>query len=132
MVGIRVGEHRVRLRLNACFPESAENRLRFVNSRLTRRVYWAPHTDFAWHSDMNWKLVELQIGWSGCVDGRSRTVVWLGPTTDKRTGTVFTKFFLPAVTVRGFPDVFVTDMGTENALPADACWQVQLRYVLSY
>jgi len=36
---------------------------------IMRRVYHARHTDAAWHTDMNLKLVDLGLYWTAAVAG---------------------------------------------------------------
>ena len=119
-LGLNVSEHVIRVRYNICFPAQRMRRLLWVALRLMRRNYNAPYFMYSWHSDMNCKLVDLSIFWTGAVDGCTRALLWLEVLTDRLPLSVWPHFERAALAL-GVPDQLITDFGIENRLMAYAC-----------
>ena len=70
---------------------------------------------YLWHLDGNHKLIRYRIVVHICIDGYSRTCVFIDANDNNRSTTV-EKLFLEATSSYGFPINVRTDLGGENVL----------------
>ncbi|KAL9976873.1 hypothetical protein ACROYT_G014211 [Oculina patagonica] len=72
--GIYVQRWRVRESVVRVDPINRANRW---GQRIQRRPYGVPHPNYLWHIDTNMKLHHWRMCIHGCVDGYSRTIIYL-------------------------------------------------------
>ena len=115
--GINVSREHVRVLLNELDPEGVNIRRQ---RRLVRRRYVTRGPNFVWHMDGYDKLKAYGIAIHGCVDGFSRSVIWLNAYTTNNNPRVVAGYFLEAVSTRlGCPRIIRADRGTENNVVCD-------------
>lgn len=85
--------------------------------RLRRRQYSNPGPNFLWHVDGYDKLKPYGLCISGCVDGFSRSVIWLKVYSTNNNPRVIASYFIEAVKERnGCSRKIRFDRGTENVV----------------
>ena len=72
--GIYVQRWRVREAIIRVDPINRANRW---GERIVRRPYSVPHPNFLWHIDTDIKLRHWRLSIHGCVDGFSRSIIYL-------------------------------------------------------
>jgi DNA-binding Lrp family transcriptional regulator len=83
--------------------------------RLHRRQYVSNGPDHVWHVDSYDKLKPYGIAINGCIDGFSRSVIWLEANSTNSDPKVIANYYIKAVQHRrGCPQRIRADMGTEN------------------
>ncbi|KAJ8023929.1 hypothetical protein HOLleu_36508 [Holothuria leucospilota] len=111
--GLSVSKKTVRLILSAIDPDGAEHRKR---RRLVRRRYITRGPNIVWHIDGYDKLKPYGVAMHGCVDGFSRTVIWLNAFYTNNNPRVIAGYYFEAISMlEGCPRVVRGDRGTENA-----------------
>uniref|UniRef100_A0A8C4T7B1 Integrase catalytic domain-containing protein n=1 Tax=Erpetoichthys calabaricus TaxID=27687 RepID=A0A8C4T7B1_ERPCA len=109
---IRVQRWRIRERLHIIDPVGTIIRRRYA---IQRRVYSVPGPNYLWHIDSNHKLIPWRFVFHGCVDGYSRTIVYIEASNNNSASTVLT-FFQEGVRNFGLPLRVRGDAGSENVL----------------
>ena len=111
--GFVVSLNQVRLLLSVLDSRNVEMRRRH---RLQRRSYYNAGPNDVWHVDGYDKLKPYGISVHGCIDGYSRSVIWLNACTSNKQPAVVANFFVTAVDeVKGCPARVRADDGTENS-----------------
>lgn len=80
---------------------------------IRRRVYHVSGPNCVWHVDTNHKIIRWRIVIQGCIDGYSRTLIYLQCSNNNLAITNFT-YFIDAVQKYGLPEKVRTDLGGEN------------------
>ncbi|EFA07710.1 hypothetical protein TcasGA2_TC002187 [Tribolium castaneum] len=110
--GFIVRQETVRFILQIIDPVGVEYRRR---KRLRRRQYFSKGPNFLWHVDSYDKLKPYGIAINGCIDGFSRSIMWLEAGSTSNDPRVIAGYFLKTVyRCGGCPRTVRTDMGTEN------------------
>ncbi|MEQ2238673.1 hypothetical protein ILYODFUR_035583, partial [Ilyodon furcidens] len=91
---------------------------------IRRRVYNVQTPNQLWHFDSNHKLVRWRMVVHGCVDGFSRTIIYLRCCNNNRASTVLCLFVM-GVNHFGLPSRVRCDHGMENTLVA--CFMLERR-----
>lgn len=117
MNGIVTDRETVRVLLRLLDGEGVELRSR---NRLRRRVYHSRGPNYVWHIDGYDKIKPFGIGISGCIDGFSRSLIWLEAYKTNNDPRVIAGYFMGAVIkAEGCPERLRLDLGTENVHVAD-------------
>eukprot|EP00794_Sanderia_malayensis_P020717 gene20717-22750_t len=77
------------------------------------RVYNVPAPNCLWHIDTNHKLIAWRFLFHGCIDGYSRTIIYV-KCTDNNLASTAAKYFIDGVSEYGFPSRVRGDCGVEN------------------
>ncbi|XP_039621768.1 uncharacterized protein LOC120537122 [Polypterus senegalus] len=97
------------------------------NRKILRCQYSTKGPNHTWHIDGNDKLRFYGIWIHLCIDGYSRSVIWLHAGTSNRNPRLIARYFLDAVeTENGCPRLVRADRGCENSLVAII--QMSFRY----
>ncbi|XRB22221.1 hypothetical protein RI054_30g120720 [Pseudoscourfieldia marina] len=120
-VGVSVPLRQVMAAWRTLFPEETEARRRWVALATRRREYYAPHFGAAYHVDANLKLVFFGIYVTACVDGCSRSVLYMKPLLSLAAIDVLRPYHA-ACSEHGVPDVLAIDRGNENCLLQQVMW----------
>ncbi|KAF5278246.1 hypothetical protein FQR65_LT15735 [Abscondita terminalis] len=107
---IHVARNRVRIILRRI--DSIGTALRRRNT-IQRRVYHVKGANYLWHIDSNHKLVNFRFVYHGCVDGYSRTIIYLDCMCNNKAETVIS-LFENGIRNFGLPSRVRGDRGTEN------------------
>ncbi|XP_029978761.1 uncharacterized protein LOC115411007 [Sphaeramia orbicularis] len=108
--GLRVQRWRLRLSLHHVDPIGRSFRRRHA---IHRRVYSVQAPNQLWHFDGNHKLVRWRMVFHGCVDGFSRTIIYLRCLSNNRASSVLS-LFLEGIANFGLPLRVRCDHGMEN------------------
>lgn len=121
--GYCITRDRVRQSVRRVNPEGIEIR---KTTRLQRRVYAVHGPMHLWHIDSNHKLIKYNMVIHGCIDGFSKTVIYLHCADNNRASTVL-DIFTHAVeqTWRSVPYRIRTDGGGENIRIAEYMQQMR-------
>ena len=108
--GIYVTRREVRQAIGRVDPVS---RVLRRHRAVHRRVYNVAAPNHMWHVDTNHKLISWRFVIHGCIDGYSRTVIYVRCTNNNRASTAVS-FFQQGVSHFGLPHRVRGDHGTEN------------------
>lgn len=107
----------VRLLLKILDPVGVQLR---SGRRMHRREYISRGPNFIWHFDSYDKLKPYGLCINGCIDGFSRTIIWLDVYSTSSDPRVVAGYYMEAVQTRkGCPQKMRGDMGTENGHVAE-------------
>lgn len=110
--GIIAKKEDIRLILSIVDPEACHLR---STGRLTRRAYYAKGPNFIWHMDSYDKLKPFGFCVNGCIDGFSRSMIWLCVYHNNSNPRIIGGYYISAVEkARGCPKLVRGDLGTEN------------------
>ncbi len=107
---VNVQRRRVRASIQRVDPIGRSIRKRYA---ICRRVYNVRGPNHLWHIDSNHKLISWRFVIHGCIDGFSRTVIYLKGCTNNRADTVL-HLFENGVREFGLPSRVRGDHGVEN------------------
>lgn len=113
-LGMFVTQANVRRIVAELHPERSAERLLRVTRR---REYYVEHVNDLWHIDGQHKLVDWKFVIHGCIDGKSRAIVFMQVNDNNRADSVC-KAFLNATDKWGWPSRMRGDKGGENTLVA--------------
>ncbi|KAL2092694.1 hypothetical protein ACEWY4_012492 [Coilia grayii] len=108
--GIRIQRWRVRQSLYNIDPIGRSLRGRHA---IRRRTYDVRNPNQLWHFDSNHKLVRWRMVLHGCIDGYSRTIIYLQCLDNNRAASVLS-LFVAGVESFGLPSRVRCDLGMEN------------------
>ncbi|CAI5692486.1 unnamed protein product [Oreochromis niloticus] len=108
--GLRVQRWRVRQSLQEVDPIGRAFRRRHA---IRRRIYSVQAPNHLWHFDGNHKLIRWRLVLHGCVDGFSRTIIYLRCLSNNRASSVLS-LFLEGIQNFGLPLRVRCDHGMEN------------------
>ncbi|KAH0567784.1 hypothetical protein KQX54_013739 [Cotesia glomerata] len=95
-------------------PDGLANRF---DNKLRRRQYVSPGPNFIWHLDGYDKLKKFGFAIHGCIDGFSRTVLWLEVATTNNDPAVTAHYFLKTVKrLKFLPTIIRSDKDSENGI----------------
>eukprot|EP00794_Sanderia_malayensis_P004150 gene4150-4703_t len=116
--GIFIQRSRVRNSLNRLDPENTVLRW---GALISRRTYYVPWPNSLWHIDGHHSLIRWKFVIHGCVDGKSRKVMFLHCNTNNLSQTVLA-LFLNAIDTNGglWPSRIRVDYGVENVSVCEA------------
>ena len=116
--GLLVQRRRVRASLNRIDP--ANTALRW-GTLITCRTYYVPWPNSLWHIDGHHSLIRWKFVIHGCIDGKSRKIMFLKANTNNLAETVLC-LFLNAIAFEGglWPSRIRVDYGVENVMVCDA------------
>ncbi len=117
-MGILVQRTRLRGSIHRVDPANTAIRRSIA---IRRRVYFAEGPNAVWHIDGNHKLIHWRLVVHGCIDGYSRTVIYLKCCSNNKAATVLS-LFASSVLEYGVPCRVRTDLGGENT----AVWQYMI------
>nr|XP_055036502.1 uncharacterized protein LOC129423984 [Misgurnus anguillicaudatus] len=107
---LRIQRWRVRQSLQELDPIGRSFRRRRT---IRRRIYSVATSNQLWHIDGNHKLVRWRMVFHGCVDGFSRTIIYLACLDNNRASSVLS-LFIAGVQNFGTPSRVRCDHGLEN------------------
>lgn len=115
--GIIIQRRRVRESLNRVDPKNTITRW---GSLIKRRSYFVPWPNSLWHLDGHHSLIRWKFVIHGCIDGKSRKIMFLHCSSNNLADTVKT-LFLNAIRENGnlWPSRIRVDYGVENVLVCD-------------
>lgn len=108
--GIHIQRWRVREALETIDPINRAIRRRYA---IQRRVYNVRKPNHLWHIDSNHKLITWRFVLHGCIDGYSRTIIYLKCFTNNLAHTVL-QCFVNGAQRFGIPSRVRGDRGVEN------------------
>ncbi|XP_047192933.1 uncharacterized protein LOC124850944 [Scophthalmus maximus] len=112
--GLRIQRWRIRQSLHEVDPVGRSIRRRHA---IRRRIYDVQTSNELWHFDSNHKLVRWRIVFHGCVDGFSRSIIYLTCLDNNRASSVLS-LFVSGVGNFGLPSRVRCDHGMENIMVA--------------
>ena len=95
--GIKIQRRRIRESLHRVDPENVVSRWGAV---ISRRTYYVPWPNSLWHVDGHHSLIRWKFVIHGCIDGKSRKIMFLHCSANNRAETVRT-LFLDAISQNG-------------------------------
>lgn len=112
--GLVVQRKRIRKILTEIDPLGTAKRW---SGAIKRRMYQVPTPNSLWHMDAHMKLSRWGFATHGCIDGYSRTIIYVSCATSVTAETVV-NLFVPAVSKYGVPSRVRSDHGYENIFVA--------------
>ena len=109
-LGIRIPRSQLRASIHRVDHENTQLRLSHV---VKRRQYSVEFPNSMWHIDGHHKLIRWKFVVHGAIDGFSRTIPYIGCSTNNCASTVL-NLFLNGVSRFGLPDKVRPDHGGEN------------------
>ena len=120
-IGIYIQRRRVRESINRIDP--LHSALRW-GALISRRTYFVPWPNSLWHIDGHHSLIRWKFVIHGCIDGKSRKIMFLQCNTNNRASTVLQLFLTSINNHDGYwPSRIRVDYGVENVLICDAITQ---------
>ena len=117
-MGHFVQRRRVRDSLHRVDPSSVTRRWGIVCGR---RTYYVPWCNSVWHIDGHHSLIRWKYVIHGCIDGKSRKVMYLNVSTNNLASTNLALFYHAINENQGlWPSRVRVDYGVENVLICDA------------
>ena len=115
--GITIQRRRIRESLNRVDPKNTAARWGAV---IKRRSYFVPWQNSLWYLDGHHSLIRWKFVIHGCIDGKSRKIMFLHCSSNNLAETVNT-LFLNAIRDNGnfWPSRIRVDYGVENVLVCD-------------
>lgn len=115
--GITIQRKRIRESLNRVDPKNTVLRW---GALVTRRTYYVPWPNSLWHLDGHHSLIRWKLVIHGCVDGKSRKIMYLHCSSNNLAETVRT-LFLDSIRDNSnfWPSRIRVDHGVENVLVCD-------------
>lgn len=115
--GIKIQRRRIRESLNRVDPDNVFSRWGAV---ICRRTYYVPWPNSLWHIDGHHSLIRWKFVLHGCIDGKSRKIMFLHCSANNLAETVRT-LFLDAIQEHGnsWPSRIRVDFGVENVSVCD-------------
>ena len=116
--GLVIQRRRIRSSLNRVDPKNTALRW---GALVTRRSYYVPWPNSLWHIDGHHSLIRWKLVVHGCIDGKSRKIMFLRCDNNNRAETVL-NLFQNAITENHnlWPSRVRVDYGVENVLVCDA------------
>jgi hypothetical protein len=114
-LGFQVTRRELRESIQRVDPEGIELRKK---KPIRRREYSVPGPHYLWHQDGNHKLIRWGIVIHGCIDGFSRSIIYLAARDNNTSKAVF-DLFKDGLTRYQLPDRVRGDKGGENILVAE-------------
>ena len=96
-----------------------------------RRVYKVPWINALWHIDGHHKLIDYKIVIHGCIDGFSRSIIYLAAKDNNRADTV-RELFSNGTRRSGWPSRVRGDYGKENMGVKQAMESVRVEWHFKY
>lgn len=111
--GLAVKRDDVMKIMQQIFPNATEER---KAHRLKRRMYTLKGPNYVWHIDGYDKLKPFGFCIHGCIDGYSRSIMWLEVASSNNDPAFIAKYYLDCLMyVKCAPKILRADMGTENS-----------------
>ena len=114
-LGFKVPRSQLRASIHHVDPEGVASRSK---KPIQRRVYSVAGPHHLWHHDGNHKLIKYGIVIHGCIDGRTRTIIYLSA-SDSNSSQIVLDLFKDGVRRFQLPLRVRGDKGGENVLVAD-------------
>ncbi|PIK48035.1 hypothetical protein BSL78_15097 [Apostichopus japonicus] len=112
--GLNVNRETIRILLSILDPDGVDQRRR---RRLVRRRYVTRGPNFVWHIDGWDKLKPFGVAVHGCIDGFSRSIIWLNAYYTNNNPRIIAGYYIEEVAKRnGCPRMIRADRGTENSV----------------
>ena len=117
-LGYHVQRHRIRESITRVDPRNTALRW---GALVARRTYYVPWVNSLWHIDGHHSLIRWGIVVHGCIDGKSRRIIFLRASNNNLSATVL-KLFEDAIQRDGgfWPSRIRVDFGVENTAICDA------------
>ena len=116
--GIIIQRRRVRASINRVDPVNTAVRWGVL---ISRRTYYVPWPNSLWHIDGHHSLIRWKFVIHGCIDGKSRKIMFLHCNTNNLASTVLHLFLSSINEIGGYwPSRIRVDYGVENVLICDA------------
>lgn len=117
-LGYHVQRHRIRESITRVDPRNTALRW---GALVSRRTYYVPWVNSLWHIDGHHSLIRWGIVVHGCIDGKSRRIIFLRASNNNLSNTVL-KLFEDAIQRDGglWPSRIRVDFGVENIAICDA------------
>ena len=115
--GIIIQRRRVRASINRVDPVNTAVRWGVL---ISRRTYYVPWPNSLWHIDGHHSLIRWKFVIHGCIDGKSRKIMFLRCNTNNLASTVLHLFLSSINEIGGYwPSRIRVDYGVENVLICD-------------
>ena len=116
--GIYIQRRRIRASLNR--PDPVNTVLRW-GALISRRSYFVPWPNSLWHIDGHHSLIRWKFVIHGCIDGKSRKIMYLHCSTNNLAQTVLNLFLRAIEANCGYwPSRIRVDYGVENVAVCEA------------
>jgi hypothetical protein len=117
-LGYHIPRRRIRASINRVDPVNTALRW---GALVSRRTYHVPWPNSLWHIDGHHSLIRWSFVIHGCIDGKSRKIMYLSCNTNNKAETVL-RLFEKAISEHDglWPSRIRVDYGVENVLICDA------------